>query len=73
MIPHKEWLKENWMYYTPIISWVNRPYHWIKRDEDDWDAIDHNLMCATGNIIAWVPLQIALIILIIIEKLREVS
>lgn len=41
----------NAVYYIPVISWVNRLYHIIKRDEDKWDFIYRNMMCATGNII----------------------
>lgn len=62
----REWVKDNWVYFTPFVSWVNRPYHWIKKDEDVWDGIDRNLMCAAGNLAFYIPLQIAAIVLLVI-------
>ena len=69
MIVTKRWVKENWVYFTPFMSWGNRLYHWIKRDEDVWDGINRNLMCAAGTIALCIPLQIAVIVILIIRKL----
>jgi len=62
----KSWIKENWMYFTPFVSLVNRPYHWIKKDEDVWDEIDRNLMCAAGNIALCDTMQVAMIVFLIV-------
>ena len=62
-----KYYKEHWTAYTSLVSWVTRPYHWIKKDEDIWESIDRNIDAIAGNVILASIVVVAIVILAILE------
>ena len=61
------YIKEHWASCIPFISWVTRPYHWIKKDEDTWEGIDRNIDAIAGNVILFgIAVTIRIILMIVL-------